>query len=110
MIWAALTQRTQCILLDGRQAAVVYCQMAYVQSQKYETLQLGQIIVAELQIKYDRTFSLQRAHRFGNMHQIRGLAQYIQSVLLHRAYAGRNIALLWAHLLRCALGECLYQK
>lgn len=83
-------------------------QVTDVKGQEDEALQLGQIVVAKLQVEDDGTLALQRAHRLGDVRQIGGLAQDVQPVLLHRADAGRDLALLRTHLsLRWTLAEHL---
>lgn len=89
-----LTDRTEGRLFDHGQRAVVDGQMADVHAQKHEPLQLGQVVVPELQVEYDqRRFALKHGHRLGYVLQVGELAQDVQTaVLLHRAHARRDLA------------------
>lgn len=94
-----LTQRTQGVLLDGCQAAVVNGQMADVEREEHKSLQFGKIVVAQLQIENDGTLAFQSAQGFRDVHQVGGLTKDIEAVLLHGADAGRNFTLLRTNLL-----------
>jgi len=89
-----LTDGTQRRLLDHGQRAVVYGQVPDVHAQEHEPLQLGQVVVPQLQVEYDqRRFALEHRHRFGYVLPVGELAQYVQAaVLLHRAHARRDLA------------------
>jgi len=89
-----LTDRTEGRLFDHGQRTVVYGQVPDVHAQKYETLQLGQVVVPEFQVEYDqRRFALKYGHRFGYVLQVGELAQNVQAaVFLHRAHARRDLA------------------
>lgn len=95
---AKLTQRAERRLLDGRQTAVVDRQMPDVQRQEHEALQLGQVVVAQLQIEDDRILALEGAHGPRNVLHVRGLTQNVQPVLLDLALARINVRHRWTRL------------
>lgn len=88
-----LTDGAERRFLDDGQRAVVYGQVADVHAQEHETLQLGQVVVPELQVEYDqRRFALEHGHRLGDVLQVRELAQDVEAtVLFYRAHARRDL-------------------
>lgn len=89
----ALTNGAERRLLDDGQRTVVYGQVPDVHAQEHKSLQLGQVVVPELQVEYDqRRFTLEHGHRLGYVLQVGELAEYVEAaVLLHGAHARRDL-------------------
>lgn len=94
-----LTQGAECRLLDGGQTAVVHGQVPDVERQEEEALQLGQVVVPQLQVEDDWVAALQRLHRPVDVRHVRRLAENVQAILLHLAHARVNVADLRTRLL-----------
>ena len=86
-----LTDRAQGGLLDDGKAAVVDRQVADVQSQEHVLAELGEVVVAQLQVVDDGVGSaLKDRHGAVDMLALRGLTQNVQTVLFHAARARRD--------------------
>lgn len=74
--------------------------MSDVQSKEYKPRQLGQVIVAELQIEDDQArLGLEGCHRVQNLLVVRELTKDVQAVLLHATLAGGDFGVGGAALL-----------
>lgn len=101
--YSPLTNGAQGALLDGCQAAVVYGQVVNVQSEEYETLQLWQAVVPELQVEYNGVCpALEHVHCLGDVAVIGELANDVEAVLLDAARA--RIDLVEGGTVLCRLG------
>lgn len=75
-------------------------QVSNVQSEKDEPCQLGQVVVAQLQIEDDQPrLRLQRGHRMEDLLDIRELTENVQAVLLHATLTGGDLVVGGATLL-----------
>lgn len=75
-------------------------QVSNVQSEKDEPCQLGQVVVAQLQIEDDQPrFRLQRGHSMEDLLDIRELTENVQAVLLHATLTGGDLVVGGATLL-----------
>lgn len=87
-----LTHGTETGLFNDRERTVVDGEMSDVYPEEHEALQLGQVVVPQLQVKYDyRGLPLQHRHGLADVLQIGELAQDVQPVLLGRAHAGLQL-------------------
>lgn len=62
-----------------------------VEAEEHEALQLGQVVVPQLQVEDDHGLALQSLHGPVDVLLVRELAQDVQSVLLHRTRAWRYV-------------------
>lgn len=88
-----LTHRAKRGLLNDRQRTIVNGQMSYVDSEEHEALQLGQVVVPQLEVEDDDGgLPLQHRHGFADVLKVGELTEDVQTVLLGRASAGLQLA------------------